>query len=245
MNHLVLRVLSLRYSSWSIRPWLLLTHAGATFETSTASASLERQTLAANGAPAPQISPAELDRRRAQGSITGLFPVLEIDGSPVHESLAIAEWVADAFPSARLWPNDTLQRAQARAVCAEMIAGFRNIRSEMSCHLFGRVPHFEPSPACRTEIDRVFEVFRSALAKSGGPFLFGHFTIADAMYYPVRTRFRTYGIDIPRDLAAYIDALDGLPAVQSLVQMARSAPLLPVYDAYLLELGGDPNAGLS
>ena len=117
---LLLRVLSLRYSSWSIRPWLALTEAGAPFSVET----IEIEDLAAQGvdtSPAlTSISKAQLARRRAQGSITGLFPVLYVDGNPIHESLAICEWVAEAFPEAALWPDDSLERARARAVSCEM-----------------------------------------------------------------------------------------------------------------------------
>jgi glutathione S-transferase len=114
----------------------------------------------------------------------------------------------------------------------------------MSCHLFGRVPSYTPNAATRRDIDRIFESWREALDRSGGPFLFGRFSIADAMYFPVRTRFRTYGVAIPRDLVAYVDAIDELPAVRALHDVARSAPAIPTYDAHLRSLGGDPEAGL-
>jgi tetratricopeptide (TPR) repeat protein len=115
----------------------------------------------------------------------------------------------------------------------------------MSCHLFGRVPDFQPNPATQLEIDRVFELWQDALDRSGGPFLFGRFGIADAMFYPVRTRFRTYGVPIPAPLRSYVDALDNLPAVRALEAHARHAPAIPAYDAYLRELGGDPVAALA
>jgi len=125
-----------------------------------------------------------------------------------------------------------------------MATSFTNMRTHMSCHLFGRVESFIPNAATQRDIDRVLEIWRQALARSGGPFLFGRFSIADAMYFPVRTRFRSYGVPIPDDLAPYASALDALPAVRALTEVARSAPLIPAYDEYLLSLGGDPNAAL-
>jgi glutathione S-transferase len=125
-----------------------------------------------------------------------------------------------------------------------MVSGFTAMRNEMSCHLFGRVPSFAPTAAARADIERVFEIWREKLTASGGPFLFGRFTIADAMYYPVLTRFRTYGVTLPRALASYADALEEYPAVRALVTVARTAPRIPVYDDYLRRFGGDPDAAL-
>jgi glutathione S-transferase len=234
MPTLKLTVLSLRYSSWSMRPWLALTHAGAKFETETVE-------LADFGTPnAPPLA-----ERRKLGSVRGLYPVLRVDGTPIHESLAICEYAAEAFPQAALWPTDPVQRAEARAISCEMLSGFGDLRREMSCALFGRVQGFTPGPAARTDITRVFEIWGEKLERSGGSFLFGRFSIADAMYYPVRTRFRTYGVPIPTSLAAYVQALDSLPAVHTLVELARKAPRIAAYDAAMRKLGGDPDAALN
>jgi glutathione S-transferase len=238
MTELKLSVLSLRYSSWSIRPWLALTHTGAAFETETIVIDLARQL-----APS-QTKASDLPQRRALGSVTGLFPVLSVDGTPIHESLAICEWAADSFPSARLWPEDTLRRAQARAVCSEMATNFTNLRANLPCHVFARVPEFLPDAATQAEIARVYEIWKECLDRSGGPFLFGSFGIADAMYFPVLTRFRTYGIALPGDLGAYVRALEGASAVAAWERVARGAPRIPVYDAYIRGLGGDPDAAL-
>ena len=137
MSKLKLTVLSLRYSSWSMRPWLALYHTGAPFETETV----------ALPHMARQSETTSLEQRRALGSVRGLFPVLRVDGTPIHESLAICEYVADAFPDAHLWPAEPLHRAAARAICSEMVSGFSAMRNELSCHLFGRVPSFKPTPA--------------------------------------------------------------------------------------------------
>jgi len=234
MSKLKLTVLSLRYSSWSMRPWLALYHTGAPFETDTvALPHMSRQS---------ETTP--LAQRRSLGSVRGLFPVLRVDGTPIHESLAICEYVADAFPDAHLWPAEPLQRAAARAICTEMVSGFTAMRNEMSCHLFGRVPSFKPTEAAVADIERVFEIWHEKLDASGGPFLFGRFSIADAMYFPVLTRFRTYGIKLPSTLVPFADALESQPAVLALIAVASSAPHIPVYDDYLRRFGGDPDAAL-
>jgi glutathione S-transferase len=234
MPKLVLTVLSLRYSSWSMRPWLVLYHTGVPFETET----VELPHMAR------QSETTSLSERRALGSVRGLFPVLRVDGTPIHESLAICEYVADAYPDAHLWPTERLQRAAARAICSEMVSGFAAMRNELSCHLFGRVPSFKPSEAARADIERVFEIWLEKLEASGGPFLFGRFSIADAMYFPVLTRFRTYGVELPRPLVSYAQALDADAAVRALLAVAATAPRIPVYDDYLRRFGGDPDAGL-
>jgi glutathione S-transferase len=229
MPRLKLTVLSLRYSSWSMRPWLALTHAGADFDTET----VELTSF-----------DASIAERRALGSIRGLFPVLRIDGAPVHESLAICEYAADAFPEARLWPEDAIERARARAISLEMVSGFTNLRREMLCHLFGRVAAFEPSRAAQDEIARVLEIWSECLERWGGPFLFGGVSIADFMYYPVLTRLRTYGVPVTGNASDYARALEQLPAVAKLVEVARREPAIGVYDEYLRDLGGDPEAAL-
>jgi glutathione S-transferase len=217
-----------------MRPWLALTHAGADFETQTVEVPLGRD--------ARKDDEATLRDRRTRGSVTGLFPVLHVGGEPIHESLAICEWAHESFPHAGLWPEHPLDRARARAISSEMASGFSNMRTHMSCHLFGSVEGFVPDAATRREIARVFELWSEALARSGGPFLFGRFGIADAMYFPIRTRLRTYGVAIPEALGPYVAALDAHPAVRSLVALARSAPRIPAYDAALRALGGDPDA---
>lgn len=226
MPTLELTVLSLRYSSWSMRPWLALSHAGADFSCRTVEIeSFERTTLG---------------ERRALGSVSGLFPVLRVDGTAIHESLAIAEYVAEAFPSAQLWPQAVLERARARALCAEMVSSFSGMRSEMSCHLFGRVPQFVPSERAAKDIARVVEIWTDSLEGSGGPFLFGAVSLVDIFYFPVLTRFRTYGVPLTGDLETWATTVEALPAVRALMTKARSEPAIPAYDDYLTRLGGDP-----
>ena len=234
MANLKLTVLSLRYSSWSMRAWLAFTHAGAEFELDTvALPHMQKQT-----------EDTSLAQRRALGSVRGLFPVLRVDGTPIHESLAICEYVAETYPASGLWPADPVRRAEARAICSEMVSGFTNMRGEMSCHLFGRVPRFKPGAATQADIARVFEIWGDELSRSGGPFLFGRFSVADAMYFPVLTRFRTYGVELPPALVPYARALDAHAAVGALIELASAAPHILVYDDYVRRLGGDPDGAL-
>lgn len=236
-------VLSLRYSSWSMRPWLALRHAGIPFYTRTVEIpELSRQVSTPAG-PIPQQ--VDVHARRQLGSVNGLFPVLWVGEVPIHESLAIAEWAAEHHPHAGLWPQDWQRRAQARSVCAEMVSGFGAVRAAMSCHLFGSVPRFEPSPEVQRQLDRLFELWDTCLQRSGGPYLFGEFGIADCMYFPMLTRLVTYGIFLDATTKRYASALLENRAVTELIAVARSSPAIPAYDAYIESLSGDPTARIA
>ena len=242
MSRLVLHVMSLRYSSWSMRALLPLLHAGADVEVKTVTLEMGRQ-----GDPDPELdsehyvrwAAERLAARRALGSVTGYFPVLSVDGEPIHEALAIGEWTAERYPQAGLWPRDAMARARARSLSAEMASNFTNLRHHMSCHVFARVPGFVPNGPTRVEITRVFELMQTALLKSGGPFLFGAFGIVDAMYFPVLTRFETYGISLPPELRPYAEAMQLSPAVTGWRKLALEAPAIPIYDDYIRGLGGE------
>jgi glutathione S-transferase len=242
MSQLVLHVMSLRYSSWSIRALVPLLHAGAEVEVKTVTLEMARQ-----GDSEPQMNAERyvrwaaerLDARRALGSVTGYFPVLTVDGEPIHEALAICEWTAEHYPEAGLWPRDAMSRARARALSAEMASNFINLRQHMSCHVFARVPTYVPNGPTRLEIARVFELMRTSLSASGGPFLFGNFGIVDAMYLPVLTRFETYGIALPPELRSYAEAMKATPAVARWRELALRAPAIPIYDDLIRGLGGD------
>jgi len=228
-----------------MRPWLALTHAGAELTTETADIELGKRNPNNPADAIREKSGEVLAERRRMGSVTGLFPVLDVEGTRIHESLAICEWVNEAFPSAGLWPEDASTRARARSISCEMLSSFANIRTHLSCHLFGRTEKPFPLDAItRVEVERVFEIWREALARSGGPYLFGRFSIADCMYFPMRTRFRSYGVPLPKDVEPYATALDAAPAVRALEEVARKAPRIPVYDEYMRSVGGDPDAAL-
>lgn len=238
---LTLHVISLRYSSWSIRALITLWHAGADPEVKTVELDLAHQGMPETIADHDAYVRDAADRlaaRRALGSVTGSYPVLSVDGVQVHETLAISEWAAERYPDAGLWPADPLQRARARSLSTEMATGFANLRTHMSCHPFARVPGFRPDGPTRVEIARVCELLDTELQTSSGPFLFGDFGIVDAMYFVVLMRFETYGIALPPRIATYADALHGLPAVARWRQLAADAPRIPVYDAYIERIGG-------
>jgi glutathione S-transferase len=223
-----------------MRPWLALRHANAPFTTETAVVELGKRNPNDLADATEEKSGEALAARRKLGSVTGLFPVLHVGDAAIHESLAICEWAAEAFPDARLWPEESIARAQARAVSCEMVSGFANVRTHLSSHLFGRLRTPLPlDTATSREIARVFEIWEGALARSGGPFLFGRFSIADCMYYPMRARFRSYGVTIPSALERYVATLDDAPAVRALEDLAQGAPRVPAYDDYIRSVGGE------
>lgn len=166
-----------KWSSWSMRPWLALKRTGAPF-TETLIQLREAET-----------STAEILRH----SPSGLVPVL-IDGDlTVWDSLAICEYLAERFPEAKLWPTDPADRALARAATAEMHSGFASLRGECPMDLT-LVSSVDISEATQANVRRLVDLWSGLLARSGGPFLLGDWSIADAFFTPVATRFRSYGV---------------------------------------------------
>ncbi len=208
---------NLNYSSWSVRPWLALKRAGLPFK------------LHDIG-----LKTAEGWRERILSfSGAGKVPIL-VDGSlSIHESLAICEYVAELAPHAQLWPDDVKLRARGRAIACEMHSGFTSLREAMNMNLRARARTRPRSPAVDADIARVLEIWQASLVSSGGPFLLGEFSLADCMYFPVASRFRTYGVALPELASAYSMALFELPHVQELEALARSTPGIPEYDAAL------------
>jgi glutathione S-transferase len=150
-------------------------------------------------------------------------PVLIADGEPVWDSLAIGETVAELFPQKNLWPADARARQVARAVCAEMHAGFRNLRGAMPMNIRAALPGKGMSPAVQQDIGRIVEIWESCRERHGhgGELLFGQFTVADAFYAPVATRFLTYAVTLPPVAQRYADALLQLSAVREWMAQAR------------------------
>jgi glutathione S-transferase len=187
------------YSSWSLRPWVLLRQAGIAFaevKLSLNSPTFKRDALS--------FSPS------------GKVPVL-VDGDvTVWDTLAIAEYVAEKFPEQQLWPRDTNSRAEARAICAEMHAGFQALRVNLPMNVTARLPGLGWSIAVQGDIDRIAEMWVGLRGRhrSTGPFLFGHFTVADAYYAPVVTRFNTYEPVLPDAVREYLQTILGLPAMR-------------------------------
>jgi len=195
------------WSSWSLRPWLALKAAGAPFQ----------ETLVELRTPDSKAS-------FLKHSPAGKVPVLKVDGFAVWDSLAICEYVAEAFPAAKLWPADPLARARARSVSAEMHSGFTPLRQAMSMDVRARHPTPAMTPELAADIKRIQEMWnecrRDFGAKAGGPYLFGAFTIADAMYAPVATRFVTYGVALDAVSQSYVDAILAMPAMKEWIAAA-------------------------
>jgi len=174
------------YSSWSLRPWMLLSFFSLDFEEVKAS-------LNAEG----------LSERLGQYSPTSRVPVLMDDDLTVWDSLAICEYVSERYLDGKGWPSDVVKRAEARAVTAEMHAGFAGLRSEMpmNCRALRRV---EPSAQTRRDIARVDEIWAKGMS-AGGPWLFGELSIVDCFYAPVVMRFKTYGVELSAGAQQYQD----------------------------------------
>ena len=196
------------YSSWSLRPWLALAMTGAAFET----------------LRIPLYQPDSQARIR-QYSAAGKVPVLVDGGCTVRDSLAICEYLAERFPCAGLWPADPAARAQARSAACEMHSGFTALRRELPMNIrLDRIGHAW-SPEAQADIDRVLDLWSGLRARHGGegPFLFGRFSIADAMYAPVVLRLRSYRVAVPEEsTASYMRSVLDLPPMQEWIAAAVS-----------------------
>jgi glutathione S-transferase len=200
------------YSSWSLRPWLVL----------------KQTTVAFSEVVIPLYQPTSRETI-LKYSPSGRVPALRHGDITVWESLAICEYLAESFPTFDLWPKDAAPRAVARAVSAEMHAGFRALREHLPMNIRSSFPGRAITPEVQADINRVMAIWRDCRARFGdgrGPFLFGRFTIADAMYAPIVTRFRTYRIELERDAEAYCDAIMGLPAMQEWIAAASNEPMI-------------------
>jgi glutathione S-transferase len=208
---------NLNYSSWTMRPWLALEHAGAPYVLH------DVRMLVADG----------WRERVLEFSGAGKVPVL-VDGAlSIHESLAICEYVAEKFPAARLWPEDPGLRARGRAISCEMLSSFQALRSAMPANLRARASATPSGAGVERDIRRVLDIWRASLDTTSGDFLLGDFSIADCMFLPVAARFRTYGVQLPDFAAAYSQRLFALPVVQKLDGLAQTAEPIPQYDALL------------
>ena len=212
------------YSSWSMRPWVLLRGAGIPFE--------ETQLWfddAGRIAEARRYSPA------------GQVPVLLVDDAPVWDSLAICETVAELFPEKQLWPADARARQVARSICAEMHAGFRKLRGAMPMNIRASLPGKGMNADVQQDIDRIVAIWQSCRERFGqdGAMLFGRFTVADACYAPVVMRFMTHAVALPPAAQAYADAVRALPAVQEWMAAARSETAFVAADEPYAEVKRD------
>jgi glutathione S-transferase len=210
MAELTLYIGNRAYSSWSLRPWLVLRQAEVDFDE-------VMIPLNEPGVRVPDI---------VARSPSGKVPVLKHGELTIWESLAICEYVAEMYPEARLWPASRGARAIARAVSSEMASGFAALRGALPMNVRRKIPGVAVPEAAARDIARVEAIWRDCRSHSGGggEFLFGQFTITDAMFAPVVTRFATYGIEVDATARRYMAAVLGLPAMKSWVAKAREEP---------------------
>lgn len=199
------------YSSWSLRGWLMLKQSGASFD--------------------EVLIPLDESGTRTEllrHSPSGRVPALHHGGFVVWETLGIGEYLADLFPEARLWPVDREARAVARAASAEMHAGFAALRAHLPMNMRSSFPNRGVTPEAQADINRITALWRDCRRRfgGGGDFLFGHLTIADAMYAPVVSRFRTYKVALEPEAQAYGDAVWALPALQEWLAAAKNEPMI-------------------
>lgn len=200
------------YSSWSMRPWVLLRQAGIAFE----EVPVRFDSFDAN---------SQFKRQLKAVSPAGKVPVL-VDGDiAVWDSLAIAEYVAEQYPDQHLWPQDKAARARARSVVAEMHSGFTALRSHCGMNIEARLPEvgeivWRDQPGVRADVQRLVEMWSELLDQHGGPLLFGQFSIADAFYAPVCMRLITYGLPVPGHITDYVQYVRQLPGVQAWIEDA-------------------------
>ena len=205
------------YSSWSMRPWVVMTAFNIPFE----------EVRIVLGQPDTSVQIAKF-------SAAGRVPVLIAGETVVWDSLAICEYLAEQFREKALWPMNVAARAMARSVCAEMHSGFGGMRAAMWMNIRASFPGKGRTPAAQADIGRICEIWEDCMARSGPhQFLFGEFSIADAYFAPVVMRFRTYGVSLAPALQAYVERVAAHPAValwvaQALAEEERE----PAYDVY-------------
>ncbi|MCI5076647.1 glutathione S-transferase [Oricola sp.] len=208
MSRAILTISSKNYSSWSLRGWLLCRMAGLDFEEAMA-----------------DLDSPEMRQELLLLSPSVLVPRLTNEGVTVWDTLAIAEYLAEIRPKAGLWPNDMAARAHCRAFCGEMHSGFANLRSALPMNIKARHKSFKIFSGARPDVERIKAIWRECLDTYGGPFLFGETpTVADAMYAPVCTRFRTYAVELEPQLAAYCDHVFDWPLMKAWEEGALAEP---------------------
>ncbi|MBD2103347.1 glutathione S-transferase family protein [Leptolyngbya sp. FACHB-261] len=209
MTNLTLVIGNKNYSSWSLRPWLAMKQAKLDFE----------EVLI-------PLYVSGFHEKILHYSPAGKVPILIADGLTIWESLSICEYLAERFPEAQLWPTDLTARAIARCVSAEMHAGFANLRNHMGMNVRAQKPGQGRAPGVQEDIDRILALWTDCRQRfgQGGEFLFGQFSIADAMFAPVALRFLTYGVQVDANASAYIEALLALPTLQEWLEASRVEP---------------------
>ena len=205
-----LTINSRNYGAWSLRGWLLCKMSGLEFE----------EHVLTNDDPDTRAELLLL-------SSSFLVPRLLHDGVTVWDTMAIGEYLHEVRPEAGLLPSETVARAHCRAVCGEIHSGFVNLRSALPMNLKAHHPHFKVWAGAQADVDRIVAVWHECLDAYGGPFLFGATpTMADAMYAPVCTRFRTYDVELDGTCRAYCDTIMALPAMQEWIVAAKNEPMI-------------------
>ncbi len=198
MQRPTLTISSKNYSSWSLRGWLMAKFSGIDFEEITVD---------------PDDPAARAEILLLSPSI--LVPCLRYDGAKIWDTLAIGEFLNEIAPQAQLLPADRMRRAHSRSISGEIHSGFTSLRSALPMNLKAHFPKFKIWSKAQDDIARVGLIWRECLAAYGGPYLFGPTaTLADAMYAPVATRFRTYDVAVDEVCAAYCETIFALPAMQ-------------------------------
>ena len=201
------------YSSWSLRAWLVLKHFGIPFD---------EELVLLNG-----DGWKEIIRKK---SPSGKVPVL-IDGEAViPETIAIIEYLNDKYPAKGIWPSGRLERARARAVSAEMHGGFTALRNAAPMNLRASFPGRVDFDPIKADLRRIEEIWGDLTSESGGPFLFGKFTAADAMFGPVASRIRTYALPVSDVAMEYVEKIYALPAFQEWLAEAAKEPWTVEHD---------------
>ncbi|MGX5721229.1 glutathione S-transferase family protein [Shinella zoogloeoides] len=207
MTDLVLYVGNKNYSSWSFRPWIAMAAAGVPFTDRVIPFD-----FAAGNPEIRKVSP------------TGRVPLLQHGDVKVWESLAIIEYVAELFPDAGIWPQDRVARAEARAISMEMLSGFRALRNACPMNIRRTPGSIDLADGVTEDVARIETIWKDALARSGGPFLFGGFSAADAMYAPVVNRLEIYRLTRDETILAYMARMKAHPAWQRWQAAALAEP---------------------
>jgi glutathione S-transferase len=200
------------YSSWSMRPWVMLKQAGIAFE----EVMLRFDSFSGD---------SQFKQRLGKVSPAGKVPVLVDGDTIVWDTLAIAEYAAEKFPEKNLWPKDITARAKARSICAEMHSGFGALRGACPMNIEADLKEFgamamRDNQAVRHDVARIVEMWAGLLNEHGGSMLFGEFTIADAYFAPVCMRIKGYGLEVPATIKAYVDRVAALPGVAAWIKDA-------------------------
>ena len=209
MTDLTLYIGNKNYSSWSMRPWIAMKAVGLPF----------KEVLI-------PFAQADTKAKMLAVSPTGKVPVLHHGHLRVWDSLAICEYVADTFPHLNLWPEEREARAEARSVCAEMHSGFPAMRTALNMNIRRHFSLFHVRVDVMQDVDRILQIWAAMRDKykAKGEYLFGEFSIADAFFAPVLTRFETYGVQVPPVCRVYMDAMMLHPAMKQWIKEAEEEP---------------------